>query len=113
MDSPLNQPDAPATGSEAGGYLRLLPNVSTVMAEDLRAALVLAADHDEAITIDARDTVSIGQAGLQLLIAARLEADRLDLPFAIEHARPELIERLTSLGLSELFGLGAEGGKHS
>ena len=108
MDSLPKQPDAALEGLDADGRLRLPPNVTTTMAEDLRAALVLAADHEEAIEIDAADTVSIGQAALQLLIAAKLEAERLDMPFAIVNARTELVERLDALGLAETLQLAAE-----
>ena len=64
MDSPHKLLDGPMDGLEADGRLRLPPNVTTVMAEDLRAGLVLAADHEAAIQIDASETVSIGQAAL-------------------------------------------------
>lgn len=99
MDSQHNPHDATESG------LRLAPNVTTVMAEDLRAALVLAADHDEEIRVDATDTVSIGQAALQLLVAAKLEADRLGMPFLIDHAQPALTQRIAALGLAETLGL--------
>ena len=94
-------------GPEADGRIHLPPNVTTTMAEDLRAGLVLAADHDEAILIDASETQSIGQAAVQLLVAAKLEAERLNLPFAIEHARPELVDRITALGLADMLELAA------
>ncbi|WP_246351898.1 STAS domain-containing protein [Sphingobium subterraneum] len=80
-------------------------NVTTVLAEDLRARLVLAADHDEAIFIDASETETVGQAALQLLIAAQREAARLGLPFVIENMRPELVARIARLGFGELLGL--------
>lgn len=112
MDSPHNLHDAGPGGLVAGGRLHLPANVPTVAAEDLRAALVFAADHEEAIRIDASETLSVGQAALQLLVAARMEATRLNLPFAIEHARPELSARLASLGLADLLGLSSEEGPH-
>jgi len=111
MDSAPNPLDEPLEGLEADGHLHLPENVTTVMAEDLRAGLVLAADHESAIFIDASETQSIGQAALQLLVAARLEADRLGLPFAIENARPELVERITGLGLAETLKLTDEKGQ--
>lgn len=106
MDSPQKLLDGPMDGLEADGRLRLPPNVTTVMAEDLRAGLVLAADHEAAILIDASETVSIGQAALQLLIAAKQEADRLNIPFAIENAQPALVARIGALGLGEMLSLG-------
>ena len=111
MASPRKQPKKTAEphleGPEADGRIHLPPNVTTTMAEDLRAGLVLAADHDEAILIDASETQSIGQAAVQLLVAAKLEAERLNLPFAIEHARPELVDRITALGLADMLELAA------
>ena len=53
MDSPHKLLDSSMDGLEADGRLRLPPNVTTLMAEDLRARLVLAADHEAAILIDA------------------------------------------------------------
>lgn len=109
MDSPqklLDGPmDGPVNGLQADGRLRLPPNVTTVMAEDLRAGLILAADHEAAILIDAAETVSIGQAALQLLIAARQEADQLSIPFKIENAQPALVARIGALGLADMLGL--------
>ena len=69
------------------------------------ARLVLAADHEAAILIDAAETGSIGQAALQLLIAARHEADRMNIPFEIENAQEPLIKRIEALGLIEILGL--------
>lgn len=110
MDSPQKLldglMDGPMDRLEADGRLRLPPNVTTVMAEDLRAGLVLAADHEAAILIDASETLSIGQAALQLLIAARQEADRMKIPFAIENAQPALVARIGALGLGDMLGLG-------
>jgi anti-anti-sigma regulatory factor len=71
----------------------------------LRARIVLAADQDEAIILDATETEAFGQAALQLLIAAEKEADRLDIRFAINNVRPSLLERLETLGLAEPLGL--------
>ncbi len=105
MDSPHKLLDSSMDGLEADGRLRLPPNVTTLMAEDLRARLVLAADHEAAILIDAAETVSIGQAALQLLIAARHEADRMNIPFEIENAQEPLIKRIEALGLIEILGL--------
>lgn len=109
MDSPHKLLDGPMDGLEADGRLRLPPNVTTLMAEDLRAGLVLAADHESAILINASETVNIGQAALQLLIAARQEADRLNIPFEIENAQAPLIARLDALGLADILGLTGKG----
>ncbi|MDQ4420651.1 hypothetical protein OOT33_09430 [Sphingobium sp. DEHP117] len=109
MDSPHKLLDGPMDGLEADGRLRLPPNVTTLMAEDLRAGLVLAADHEAAILIDASETISIGQAALQLLIAAKLEADRMTIPFEIENAQEPLVKRIEALGLAETLGLTGKG----
>lgn len=109
MDSPHKLLDGPMDGLEADGRLRLPPNVTTLMAEDLRAGLVLAADHEAAILINASETMSIGQAALQLLIAARQEADRLNIPFEIEHAQEPLVRRIEALGLAASLGLIGKG----
>lgn len=92
-------------GMDTGGPIVLPANLSTVMAEDLRVRLVFAADHDEAIILDAEATESIGQACLQLLIAAKREAERLELPFALEKLGDAVAARLTSLGLIDALGL--------
>lgn len=104
MDYPPNPHDL----ADSDGTIRLPANLTTVLAEDLRARLVLAADRDEEILIDAGDVESIGQAGLQLLIAARNEADRLGLPFAIDNLSDALATRLTALGLADALALSRE-----
>jgi anti-anti-sigma regulatory factor len=121
MDSLLNAPDPLSSGGaltphdrlgDGPGEPILLPgHVSTQMAEDLRVRLVFAADHEEAIVIDAAQTESIGQAGLQLLIAAKQEAERLDLPFAIENLSEALAARFTALGIADALGLTQNGTK--
>lgn len=113
MDFPQSQPDPGAPDGTTssrhfdldGGAIRLPANVSTVLAEDLRARMVFAADHDEAIIVDASEVEAIGQAGLQLLIAARKEADRLDLPFALTNLSEPLFQRLVTLGVADALGI--------
>lgn len=99
---PPQQQEAPADREDR---VPMPANVTTVMVEDLRARLVLAADRDAAILIDASQTQTIGQAGLQLLLAAQAEAERLNIPFAIENPRPELAARIVSLGLAAVLGV--------
>lgn len=101
MDLPLN----PLDGMDHTGPIRLPANVTTVLAEDLRARIVLSADQDAAIILDATDTESLGQAALQLLVAAGREAERLEIPFAIQNIRSTLFDRLETLGLAETLGL--------
>ena len=106
MDSMLN----PLDDAGLDGRVVMPANLTTVLAEDLRARLVLAADRDEAIVIDASQTESVGQAALQLFLAAQREAERLGLPFAIENMQPDVAGRIARLGFTELLGLQTAGG---
>jgi anti-anti-sigma regulatory factor len=118
MDSPLNLHDGSAISltaddhhddtpeaPEAGGPIVLPSNVTTVLAEDLRARLVFAADQEDAIIIDADECEAIGQAALQLLIAARREAGRLGMPFSIRNLNAGMAARISKLGLNAELGL--------
>jgi len=100
MNSPLSAPDLADDRS-----LRLPVNANTVSAEDLKVRLVLAADLDEEIHIDASQVDSVGQAVLQLLIAARDEAENKGLEFEIINPSPAFMERVAACGLSETLGL--------
>ena len=90
------------------GLVRLPAHGTTVTAEDLRMRLVLAADHDERLEIDASQVESIGQAVLQLLIAARAEAERNGQPFAILQPSPAFVARVTGCRLADVVGLKTE-----
>ena len=72
MNSMLSQP----SGVEEVGPIRLPVHNSTVAAEDLRVRLVIAADFESRVEVDASQVESIGQAVLQLLIATKAEAER-------------------------------------
>lgn len=85
--------------------LRLPANGSTVTAEDLRVRLVLASDFDGGIRVDASEVESIGQAVLQLLVAARVEAGHAVQPFAIANPSPAFVERVHACRLGEALGL--------
>ena len=89
--------------------LRLPAHGSTVTAEDLRVRLVLAADFDGEMVIDAGEVESVGQAVLQLLVAAKAEADQTGQPFTIINPSPAFIERVVACRLAEAIGLTAEG----
>ena len=93
---------------EPAGPLFLPPHGATVVAEDLRVRFVLAADVDGEIVVDGSEVESIGQAVIQLLIAARQEADRNGLAFTIANPSPPLRHRLDACGLSTLLGLEEE-----
>lgn len=85
--------------------LRLPAHGTTVTAEDLRVRLVLAFDFDDAIEIDAADVESVGQAVLQLLVAARAEARRNDHDFRIANPSPAFVDRVTRCRLADALGL--------
>lgn len=87
--------------------LRLPVHAGTAVAEDWRVRLVIAADSGAGIRVDATDTLSIGQAVLQLMAAARAETRATGQDFAIDHLDPALCQRLVQLGLAECLGLDA------
>ncbi|MEW9854541.1 STAS domain-containing protein [Novosphingobium sp. M1R2S20] len=78
---------------------------NTVAAEDLKVRLVLAADLDDEIRIDASQVESVGQCVLQLLVAARAEAEQKSLEFEITNPSPAFVERVAGCGLAETLGL--------
>lgn len=88
--------------------LRLPAHGSTTTAEDLRVRLVLASDFDGEMVIDASQVESIGQAVLQLLVAAKAEADGAGQPFIIANPSPAFVERVTACRLGAAFGLTTE-----
>jgi len=104
MNSPLSPPElAPVLAEDRS--LRLPANANTVSAEDFKVRLVLAADLDEEIQIDASQVESVGQAVLQLLVAARNEAEHKSLDFEIINPSPAFVERVAACGLAEMLGL--------
>ena len=88
-----------------GGPVRLPAHGTTVTAEDLRVRLVLAADYDGRIDVDASGVESVGQAVLQLLVAARLDAEANAQPFAILDPSPSFVDRVTACRLADAIGL--------
>lgn len=99
MDSAL--PDDPSEDRS----LRLPAHCTTVTAEDVRVRLVLAADLDGRIEIDASQVESIGQAVLQLLLAARVETQRAAQSFTILQPSAAFLERVRTCRLAEPLGL--------
>jgi anti-anti-sigma regulatory factor len=84
----------------------LLPtNGTTVAAEDLQVSLVLAADRHAPFRIDASAVENVGQAVLQLLVAARAEAAANDLDFAIVAPSEAFLARVRACRLAEPLGL--------
>ena len=85
--------------------LRLPAHCTTVTAEETRVRLVLAADLDGAMEVDASDVESIGQATLQLLVAARIEAVANGQRFAIIDPSPAFTDRVNGCRLADAIGL--------
>ena len=101
MNSMPSLPDAQADEPP----IRLPANANTVAAEDLQVRLVLAADRLAPIRVDASDVESVGQAVLQLLVAARVEAIAQDLVFEITGASDAFVSRAAACCLAEPLGL--------
>jgi anti-anti-sigma regulatory factor len=101
MHSPPQLPEDTAEDRS----LRLPVHGTTVTAEDLRVRLVLAADFDDTLEIDASEVESVGQAVLQLLVAARAEAAGSGQPFRITNPSPAFIDRVTRSRLADAIGL--------
>ena len=74
-------------------------------AEDLRIHLVLAADYRDRTEVDASGVESVGQAVLQLLVAARREAAQTGQPFAILNPSPAFAQRVAASRLADAIGL--------
>jgi anti-anti-sigma regulatory factor len=89
------------------GAVCLSGHATTVTAEDLQARLVAASDYADATQIDASELLSVGQAVLQLLIAARTEADVRERSFGFVAASAAFSERVTSCQLADAIGLEA------
>ncbi len=98
-------PDTDAPGAPVD-MLTLPVHGTTATAEELRIRLVLACDRGGDIEIDASEVESVGQAVLQLLVAARAEAEtRNGQRFAITHPSPAFVERVAACRLTALVGL--------
>ncbi len=99
MDQSQPLPDA------EGGALRLPAHGTTVTAETLRARLLAAADVEDAVEIDASQVESVGQAVLQLLVAARAEAAHGRHYFRIANPSPAFVDRVNRCRLAGAIGL--------
>ena len=95
----------PQPDPEFEGPIRVPAHCSTVVADDLRVRLVLASDLSDTIAIDASDVESVGQAVLQLLIAARVEAEAGGGSILIDRPSLAFVDRITRCGLAEAIGL--------
>ena len=96
---------APSEIAEDNHVVLLPAHCATVTAEDLRVKLVLAADLDEELVVDASEVESVGQAVLQLLVAARHEAQGRGQPFLITNSSNAFVQRVSACGLGDLLGL--------
>ena len=106
MTSTLSLPDmAIPDPGQIDRMIRLPAHCTTVTAEDIRVRLVLAADFDGAMAVDASAVESVGQATLQLLVAAHAEAAATGQRFAITDASPAFVERVTQCRLADAIGL--------
>jgi anti-anti-sigma regulatory factor len=85
--------------------LRLPVHGTTVTAEDLRVRLVLAGDIDGEMVIDASEVESVGQAVLQLLVAARREAVAQGQAFILAEPSAAFVERVSACKLNAALGL--------
>lgn len=96
-----------AVADSVPGVIKLTGHATTVTAEGLRAELVLAAEGAATTAIDASELLSVGQAVLQLLIAAREDAVQHDHPFHFTGASAAFSERVLGCQLAESIGLTA------
>ena len=103
----LPDPSAPDLSGEDRALI-LPPHGTTVTAEDLRVRMVLASDFDGAMEVDASAVESVGQAVLQLLVAARTEAQAQGQSFVIRNPSPAFVGRVTACGLATAIGLSVE-----
>lgn len=100
MDQHPQPPEAPEAGP-----VRLPAHGTTVTAEDLRARLVMAADFDGLVEVDASGVESVGQAVLQLLVAMHAEARETGQTYRIINPSAAFVERVTCCRLAEAIGL--------
>lgn len=108
MNSTPSPPDLAPDPVIDEGPIVLPANGTTVSAEDLQVRLVLAADRLPEIRVDAARVENVGQAVLQLLVAARAEADAKGLDFEIVTPSEAFLARVHACRLGAALGLSAE-----
>lgn len=101
----MNSPPSPPPPD---GALCLPAVIRTADAAELRAALVLAAESG-AVTIDASGCEHAGQAGFQLLVAARRDAEARGHGFSIVAPSAAFAEQCRWMGLDEMLGMDSHG----
>lgn len=81
---------------------------STATASATRDALASALEHDGGCHVDASEVESIGQATLQVLLAASRAAEQAGVPFEIINPSAPFLERVNACRLASLLGLPEE-----
>lgn len=84
-------------------------NGTTATAEELRVQLVLALDGQAPAQIDASEVENVGQAVLQLLVAAQAEARSAGRPLNFANPSAAFRDRVERCRLAEQIGLESEG----
>jgi anti-anti-sigma regulatory factor len=106
----MNSTPSPSDLQMETGPIRLPVHGTTVTAEDLRIRLVLSADFEGRTEVDASEVESVGQAVLQLLVAARREATEAGKPFSINNPSPAFVQRAVASRLADAIGVVTEKG---
>ncbi|EIZ78696.1 hypothetical protein WSK_2744 [Novosphingobium sp. Rr 2-17] len=101
MTLTLSQPDPTPDSST----IRLSGHGTTIVAEDLLTQCVGASDLRDSTAIDASEALSVGQAVLQVLIAARREADARGHAYRFVSASAAFSDRVNSCQLADAIGL--------
>lgn len=98
----------PSDAALADPLTCLPPIGSTAVAEELRENLLAGAAQGDGYRIDASAVEAIGQAVLQVLLAARSDAVASDVPFEIVNPSAAFLERVNACGLALDLGLPEE-----
>lgn len=85
--------------------IRLPASGTLAAAEELQPLLVLAADRGDALHLDAAAVENVGQAMLQLLVAARRDAEAAGRAFTIAEPSTAFRERVSACRLEAALGL--------
>ncbi|WP_277969514.1 hypothetical protein [Sphingomonas echinoides] len=103
----LSPPDPSLEVDAEPGVIILTGHGTTVTADALRTQFVIASDCAATTAIDASEMLSVGQAVLQLLIAARRDAALNDHPYHFTAASAAFTERVLGCQLADAIGLDA------
>ena len=105
----MNSTPSPRDASEAAQTLTLPENGTTASAEELRVQLVLALDQEASPEIDASQVDNVGQAVLQLLVAAQEEARASGRELIFKNASAAFRDRVERCRLTDRIGLQPQG----